>query len=59
MADDITKTRDIVSRSHCIFGACRAVNLCKGTHCVGADLEQAGYILKADGTMREGKKPSA
>jgi hypothetical protein len=42
--------KKVVPRSECIYGTCRAVNLCKGAHCVGAGLRDDGYEFK-DGSI--------
>jgi len=41
----------MVARSQCIYGQCRAVNLCKYEHCVGAEMEKQGYEF-AEGEFR-------
>lgn len=40
---------DLTPRSACIYGRCRAVNLCKSSHCVGAEMQKQGYALGDDG----------
>jgi len=39
-------------RESCVYGACRAVNLCKGAHCVGGALRKRGYEIR-DGVIEE------
>jgi hypothetical protein len=36
----------------CIYGTCRARNLCKQGFCVGANLKKDGYVME-NGEMRE------
>jgi hypothetical protein len=46
-------TNAIVPKDRCIYGWCRARNLCKGEHCVGARLlVKDGYVIEG-GAMRD------
>lgn len=40
----------------CIYGTCRAVNLCKFDHCVGEELDKAGLEIRDGVTVA--KRPS-
>ena len=37
----------------CIYGRCKMVNLCKGSHCVGAALDADGYKVDGFGNIVE------
>jgi hypothetical protein len=40
------------AQANCPYGRCTMVNLCKGDHCVRAELEKAGWTTGPDGQMQ-------
>jgi len=40
-------------RYACIYGRCKMVNLCKGSHCVGSGLDADGYKIDGFGNIVE------
>jgi hypothetical protein len=50
----------LVPRSQCIYERCRAVNLCKRAHCVGAELAKENIFLgEADEVQLRVRKEQA
>jgi hypothetical protein len=46
----------LIPKKLCIYGQCKAVNLCKGEYCVGASLLIYDNYILEDGTLREATK---
>jgi hypothetical protein len=40
-------------KHECIYVRCKMVNLCKGSHCVGAGLDRDGYKVDGFGNIVE------
>ena len=40
-------------RESCVYGQCKARNLCKGSHCVGRSLLTNESLLMENGMMRD------
>lgn len=43
-------------RYTCIYGRCKMMNLCKGSHCVGVGLDADGYKIDGFGNIVEKTK---